>query len=115
MSDAELQVRMANWLAGEYQAVLFEDADGPAGYVLFRVETDHVYLRQFFVRPHRRRQGVGRAAMNWLLENVWRNVPRVRLEVLIGNASAIQFWRAVGFADYCLTMERSGGSIADHE
>ncbi len=115
MSEAELQVRMANWLAGEYQAVLFEDADGTAGYAVFRGEDDHVYLRQFFVRPDRRRQGVGRAAINWLLENVWRDVPRVRLEVLVGNASAIQFWRSVGFADYCLTMERSGGSIGDHQ
>ena len=115
MSEEELQVRMANWLAGEYQAVLFEGADGPAGYAPFRVEDDHVYLRQFFVRPDRRRQGVGRAAINWLLDNVWRNAPRVRLDVLIGNAHAIQFWRAVGFADYCLTMERSGGSLGDHQ
>jgi len=105
MSEAELLVRMTGWLAGECQAILFEDHDGPGGYALFRRETEWVYLRQFFVAPARRRQGVGRAAILWLLENVWRDETRIRLEVLTGNSVAIDFWRSLGFADYCLTME----------
>ena len=32
---------------------------------------------------------------------------RIRLDVLIGNAGGIQFWRSVGFEDYCITMERT--------
>lgn len=106
MSVAELQTRMEGWLVDNHHAVLFEDARGPAGYVLFRRQKDHIYLGQFFVQPACRRQGVGRAAIAWLLENAWRGAPRIRLDVLVGNASGIGFWRAMGFSDYCTTMER---------
>jgi ribosomal protein S18 acetylase RimI-like enzyme len=107
MSDAELLARMRGWLAGEYQAILFEGDAGPAGYVLFRTEPDHVYIRQFFVEPERRRQGVGQAAIEHLVKHVWRHRPRLRLDVLVDNSAAIAFWRALGFADYCITLERS--------
>jgi GNAT superfamily N-acetyltransferase len=106
MSDAELLERMRGWLAGEYQAVLFEDDAGPAGYALFRTEPDHVYIRQFFVEPARRRQGVGRAAIEHLAKHSWRDRPRLRVDVLADNRTALAFWRALGFADYCITLER---------
>ncbi len=106
MSVTELEERMAGWLQGEYQAILFEDREGVAGYALFKRETEWVYLRQFFIQPERRQMGIGRAAMKWLLANAWNNAPRIRLEVLIGNTAGIAFWRSLGFADYCLTMER---------
>ena len=106
MSPDELVARMSAWLAGEYRAVLFEDDHGPAGYALFRVDDEFIYLRQFFVCPKRRRRGIGRAAVRWLIENVWRGRPQTRLEVLVSNHAGIDFWHAVGFADYCITMER---------
>jgi GNAT superfamily N-acetyltransferase len=105
MSVPELAERMASWLAGEYQAVLFEDAGDLVGYALFRPEPEHVYLRQFFVASERRRRGIGRAAIQWLREHAWGKDRRVRLDVLIGNSDGISFWRAVGFKDYCLTLE----------
>ena len=108
MSPAELKARMEGWLAGEFQAALFEDDAGPIGYALFRFDPAHVYLRQFYIEPERRRQGHGRKAMAWLFESVFPPDRRVRLDVLIGNLVAIDFWRSVGFADYCLTMERPG-------
>ena len=106
MSLAELQTRIEGWLGGEYQAVLFADETGPAGYALFRRDDDHIYLRQFFVEPDRRRQGIGRSAITWLIENAWNQTPRIRLEVLVGNSTALGFWRALGFVDYCVTLER---------
>lgn len=109
MSVGELEQRMRSWLEGEYQAVLFEDGQGAAGYALYRREAEWVYVRQFFVRPERRRQGIGRAAWAWLRENPWRDAPRIRLDVLIGNASGLRFWRSLGFEDYCITMERPAG------
>jgi len=105
MTLAELEARMRGWLTGEYEAVLFLQQGQAAGYALFRREPEHVYLRQFFVRPEFRRQGIGRAALGWLREHAWADASRVRLDVLIGNAAGIAFWRAVGFRDYCLTME----------
>jgi GNAT superfamily N-acetyltransferase len=110
MTVAELEQRMGGWLStGEYTAVLFindaDDGGDIAGYALFRREPDHVYLRQFFVRADRRRAGIGRAALTWLRQNAWVGVPRVRLDVLVGNEPAIAFWRSAGFHEYCVTME----------
>jgi GNAT superfamily N-acetyltransferase len=106
MSVDELKRRMQAWLEGEYQAVLFEDGEGIAGYALFKRAPEWIYLRQLFVEPSRRREGIGTAAIEWLLANAWSQVPRVRLEVLVGNRAGIKFWRSLGFADYCITMER---------
>jgi GNAT superfamily N-acetyltransferase len=106
MTAAELEGRMRGWMDGEYRAVIFEWNSRPVGYALYRSEPDYVYLRQFFVQPDCRRQGIGRAAIHWLLSNVWNGAARVRLEVLIGNAPGIAFWRALGFRDYALTLER---------
>jgi ribosomal protein S18 acetylase RimI-like enzyme len=105
MSQSELEVRMTEWLTGEYEAILFEEHEQTVGYALFRREPEYVYLRQFFVRPECRRRGLGRAAMAWLYQHAWGGA-RVRVEVLVGNAVAISFWRSVGFQDYCLTLER---------
>jgi GNAT superfamily N-acetyltransferase len=106
MTVAELEDRMRDWMAGEYRAVIFERNGRQVGYALYRDESEFVYLRQFFVCRDLRRQGIGRAAIDWLRANVWHGVARVRLEVLVGNASGIAFWRALGFRDYALTMER---------
>jgi ribosomal protein S18 acetylase RimI-like enzyme len=65
-----------------------------------------VYLRQFYVPLELRRQGIGRAAIEHLRAHYWQDRPRIRLDVLCGNATGIAFWRAVGFEDYCLTLER---------
>lgn len=106
MSVDQLAERMRAWLAGEYRAVIFKRPQETVGYALFRDEPEHVYLRQFFVRREARRQGVGRAAIEHLVRSVWPAHKRIRLDVLVGNTAAIAFWRSVGFADYCLTMER---------
>jgi GNAT superfamily N-acetyltransferase len=108
MSIAELTSRMAEWLAGEYQAVVFEADGRPVGYALFRRDPEHIYLRQFFVAPEWRRRGVGRSAMEWLRQHAWGEGRRVRVDVLVGNSEGIAFWRAVGFEDYCLTLEMEG-------
>jgi GNAT superfamily N-acetyltransferase len=108
MSLDQLEQRMRSWLAGEYQAILFEDDTGAAGYALFKREPEWVYLRQFFVVPERRRAGVGRTAIHWLLKEAWPDALRVRLDVLVNNPAGLAFWRSVGFADYCITMEKNG-------
>jgi len=49
--------------------------------------------------------GIGRRVIEWLKNNPWKGCKRIRTDVLVGNPSAIDFWKAVGFADYCITME----------
>lgn len=105
MTVPQLAERMANWLRNEYEAVVFEDAGQVVGYALYRHDADYVYLRQLFVRLESRRQGIGRQAIAWLWQNAWAEVPRLRIDVLVGNTGAQAFWRSVGFRDYCLTME----------
>lgn len=106
MTVPQLAARMAEWLKSDYQAHLFELDSKAIGYALYRFEPDHTYLRQLFVAPEMRRRGVGRNALEWLRMNAWKDRPRVRIDVLVGNRSGIEFWRSVGFTDYCLTMER---------
>jgi predicted acetyltransferase len=108
MSVAQLTTRMAEWLIREYRAVLFEEEGRPVGYALFRHDPEHVYLRQFFVASEWRRRGVGRVAIEWLRRHAWGEDQRVRVDVLVGNSAATAFWRAVGFEDYCLTLEMEG-------
>jgi SAM-dependent methyltransferase len=43
--------------------------------------------------------------MEWLWVNLWKDAPRVRLDVLLGNEEGLAFWRALGFQGYCQTME----------
>src|SRR5678815_350483 len=66
MTVAELEQRIRGWLAGEYRAVLFEDAGEVVAYALFREQLEEIYLRQLFVVRHRRSQGIGRRAVEIL-------------------------------------------------
>ncbi len=109
MTVAELETRMGEFLQSGYSAVLFESAGITIGYALFMPDREWIYLRQFFVRPEHRRKGLGREAIDWLRISAWKG-QRVRVEVLVGNATGIAFWRAVGFADYCLTLESDRGN-----
>ena len=105
MSFAELDERMAGWLAGDYQAILFEQAGAVYGYVLFREQPEYIYLRQFYIQKEHRRAGKGRAAMEWLRQQDWPSNRRLRLEVLVENSAGLAFWKSVGFHEYSVTLE----------
>jgi GNAT superfamily N-acetyltransferase len=105
MSTPQLAERMADWLRGEYRAVIFENSESVVGYALYRRNPEHVYLRQIFVKSEYRRRGIARSALNWLWRNSWSGVPRLRIDVLVGNTVGAAFWRSVGFSDYCITVE----------
>jgi GNAT superfamily N-acetyltransferase len=105
MTASELEQRMKGWLGGEYRAVIYEDGGEVVAYALFRELPEEIYLRQLFVARKRRRQGVGRRAVEILRSHVWPKNKRLTVDVLVTNESAIAFWRAVGYTDYCLTLE----------
>jgi len=106
MTLGQLQDRMRGWLEREeYRAVIFEADGNQVGYALFRVSDDGVYLRQFYIRQENRRRGFGRAAVDLLRSRVFPDGKRVTLEVLCHNDQAREFWRAVGFRDYAVSME----------
>lgn len=107
--EAFLCERMEGWTAGEYTAVLFEEAGDVVAYAVFRPTGEGMHLRQFFVCRHCRRRGYGRAAMRVLLERVWQPGTAVLLDVNAGNDRALAFWRSLGFEDLARTLHRPDG------
>jgi ribosomal protein S18 acetylase RimI-like enzyme len=105
MSVAELEQRLRGWLAGEYAAVIFEQDGEVVAYVLYREQPSEIYLRQLFVARNRRRQGIGRQAVEILRAKIWPRNKRLTVDVLVQNTAAIAFWRAMGYRDYYLVLE----------
>lgn len=105
MSVAELDARMRDFLSRDYTAVIFEDAGIVVAYALYREFAGEIYLRQLFVVRERRRQGIGKRAVEILRSEYWDKSKRWTVEVLTANAAAVEFWRAMGYRDYCLTLE----------
>jgi predicted acetyltransferase len=105
MTVPELEQRMKGWLASEYAAILFENDGEVVAYVLYREQPEEIYLRQLFVMRNRRRNGIGREAVKILRSRIWPDNKRLTVEVLVQNEAAVVFWRAVGYKDYCLTLE----------
>lgn len=105
MTVSELERRMHDWLTSDYEAAIFEDANAVVAYALYRERSDEIYLRQLFVINECRREGIGRRAMEILRSQVWPPGRRLTVDVLVQNVGAVAFWRAVGYKDYCLTLE----------
>ena len=105
MTVPELEQRMKGWLASEYAAVIFEEGKEVVAYALYREEPEELYLRQLFVVRNRRRQGIGRTAMEILRTQIWPKNKRLTVSVLVNNPAAVAFWRAVGYKDYSLSLE----------
>ena len=105
MTVPQLEQRMRGWISGEYRAIIYEDGSEIVAYALFREQPEEIYLRQLFVVRARRREGIGRRALEILRSQVWPKYKRLTVEVLVTNQSAVAFWRAVGYRDHCLTLE----------
>jgi GNAT superfamily N-acetyltransferase len=105
MTVLELETRMRDWLAGEYRAVIFEEAGTGVAYAVYREQPNEVFLRQFFVARDCRRRGLGRRAIELLRFEIWPPGKRLIVEVLVSNAVGQAFWRSVGYKDYALTLE----------
>ena len=105
MSINELKERISEWLRGDYSASIFCRDEFTIGYALYRQEADWTYVRQFFILPQFRRQGLGRKAIQMLIDENLARTGRIRLDVLVDNERGLAFWREMGFRDYCITME----------
>ena len=105
MTVPEFEQRMRGWLQSEYAAILFDEDGETVAYALYREESEEIYLRQLFVVRNRRRQGLGRQAIEMLRQKIWPAGKRLTVDVLVKNTAAVAFWRAVGYQDYCLTLE----------
>ncbi len=105
MTVTELRDRMRGFLVGEYVAVIFEVSEQPVAYALYRESPTEIHLRQLFVVRNRRREGMGRKAVDILHNQIWPRDRRLTVEVLTDNQPAVAFWRSVGYRDYSLMLE----------
>jgi len=106
MDTARLIERMEGFLAGAYTAVLLLGDNDITGYCLYRSElpesgSRRVYVRQFYILPGFRRQGLGGRAFRQLLDTVFTDADEITLDVLDGNSAGRAFWESLGFAPYC--------------
>jgi len=111
MDVPALDARMRGWLLNDYRAIVAERGKGFVGYVLARRDDDGLYLRQLYVIAGERRRGLGRG----LVEAIEADAPdalRLRLDVLVGNAAALIFWRSIGFLDYAIALDRAANVSA---
>lgn len=109
MSESELESRMRAWLEPhEYEVTIVDFGDTCIGYALWQRQEFCLYVRHFFIAAGYRRQGFGREAMRWMRDHLWNDNARIRLDVLVDNLRGIGFWRALGFEDYCITLELHG-------
>lgn len=105
-SVADLAERMRGFLQSGWTVLLFKDAGVTLGYAMFRPEDDGIYLFGFYIAPEGRRGGLGREALQALIDGPWKGAARVRLDVRISNPAGHAFWQAMGFTDQTWRMER---------
>lgn len=112
MTVRQLEARMRQWLECEYRVALFECEGRVVAYVLYRPQGGDIYIRHLYVVRDARRQGIATAALRLLAREVWSPQTRITLDVLVGNASAIAFYQALGFRPYALTLEAEGVDLS---
>ena len=103
--------RMATFLNSGYTAVIFELKDNPVAYALFVDHSEHadtIHLRQILVRSSVRREGIGKKAIQTLLNEVWPKEKRITVESLTNNQKALSFYKSLGFTDYSVELEFKG-------
>jgi diamine N-acetyltransferase len=104
-SIAEAHFQPKSW----FRAIYADDE--PAGFVLTYEdpEGEGYHLWRFMVDDRHQRHGVGRRAMELLLDR-WRGLGATEgsLSVVDGNDGAVAFYESLGFR---LTGEREGGEL----
>ena len=105
MNLEQLQERMAGWLQAEYTGYLAFDDESPIAYCLYRDDARYFYLRQLYVERGWRRRGIATQLLDWMFVQVWGD-KKVRLDVLVHNQAAVDFYTRYGFRTAVLRMEK---------
>lgn len=88
---SEVENRLSYWLVAEVDGVV-------AGYVGSQTVLDASDMMNLAVSPDYRRQGIGQALVNALVEHLQQNkVIALLLEVRVSNTPAIALYESLGF------------------
>jgi GNAT superfamily N-acetyltransferase len=110
MSLIQLESRLRMWLNAEWRSELFLHDSVVVGYAIYRLQRNEfdnretVYIRHYFIERDYRRLGYGGEGLNKLKEECFPKDVTVYLEVLIHNSRGREFWQAMGFEEYSVTM-----------
>jgi ribosomal protein S18 acetylase RimI-like enzyme len=114
MTIYELEKRMRGWLISDWNIDVIYKNSEIAGYALYQfrqnqyfTEEKEVYLRQYYIKPAFRRQGIGHDGIILLKENRFNDAKTVTIDVLVENQRGLDFWRKVGFIPYSMSMKTS--------
>ena len=89
---SEVENPLSYWLVAEVDGII-------AGYVGSQTVLDAADMMNLAVSPDYRRQGIGQALVNALVEHLQQNkVIALLLEVRVSNAPAIALYESLGFA-----------------
>jgi ribosomal protein S18 acetylase RimI-like enzyme len=110
MNPKQLETRMQRWLH-QWQIDLFIQDTLVIGYTIYRPqqsETDDqktTYIRHYYISREHRRQGLGHKCFKLLQQERFPPDTKIYLEVLWHNQRGREFWKAMGFSPYSLTMK----------
>jgi len=107
MDIEQLEHRMGEFIASDYHAYLFKLDEEVQGYALVNYRSSPIYLRQFFICRAYRRQGIGRAAFDLLLNHL--QIDQIDLEVMSWNTRGYEFWKSLGFVERSVYMRLERG------
>ncbi len=117
----ELKERFKRFVGQDGWSVDLLMSDGEIiGYATHRYETDEaartgtsVHLRQFFISRDHRAQGIGRAALQALIQARFKPGERIFLNVLEDNLRGKAFWSRTGFVPYGTIMEMNVSEVGE--
>jgi ribosomal protein S18 acetylase RimI-like enzyme len=113
MSLERLEERMRRRINDdEYRVLLFHERGNDVAYALVTADDESAFIHHFYVMPDYRGDGLGREALELLFREVIPPTARVTLDVLASNESGRAFWRAAGFNEYSVRMERAPTVLA---
>jgi ribosomal protein S18 acetylase RimI-like enzyme len=83
------------------------------GFAIMDFGDERAHLVLLAVQPARRRRGVGRSLLEWLLESArTAGIASIHLELRSANEAARRFYRALGFSETLLIPRYYGGREA---
>jgi len=110
MTVPELDQRMRGWLSSEYAAAIFEDGKEVVAYALYREQAEESICGSSSSCA----TGGGKASAVRLRDSAYQSLGPAEAahgDVLVQNAAAIAFWRAVGYRTIASRWKSAWGIV----